>query len=130
MHLRKREPTNMKRILIAVAFLTGCASIPRSQPSIARCYADDYCFVLQIHNFSVYDATVWLNGMRVTQAPALGHTTSFLGDSRLDGARCASIEVRLIDGRSFRSTRECVRRGQRLELAINPLLSSSWLLPR
>jgi hypothetical protein len=120
----------MKRILIAVAFLTGCSSIPRSQPSLGRCFANDYCVVLQIHNSSVYDATVWLNGLPVTRAPALGHTTSIVGASRLDGARCASIEVRLIDGRRFRSTRECVRLGQRLELAINALLSSSWLVPR
>jgi hypothetical protein len=120
----------MKRVLIAVALLTGCASIPRSQPSLGRCSANDYCVVLQIHNSSVHDATVSLNGLRVTQAPALGHTTSVVGYSRLDGARCALIEVRLIDGRRFRSTRECVRRGQRLELAINPLLSSSWLAPR
>jgi hypothetical protein len=119
----------MKGVLLAAALLTGCASIPRSPPSQGRCYANDSCVVLQIHNFNRHDAIVSLNGLRVTQVPALGHTTSFVDDLRLDGARCALIEVRLIDGRSFRS-RECVRRGQRLELTINALLSTSWLVPR
>ncbi len=119
----------MKGVLLAAALLTGCASIPHSPPSQGRCYANDSCVVLQIHNFNRYDAIVLLNGLRVTQVPALGHTTSFVDDLRLDGARCALIEVRLIDGRSFRS-RECVRRGQRLELTINALLSTSWLVPR
>lgn len=115
--------------LIVVAFVIGaliaCATVPA--PSFMGC--NDDCVVLNVDNGALQDASLYLNGGRFGYVNGQQKATLMVPRSRLDGGGCLSIYVRLLAGRTFQSTRECIVGNGHFSLTISPLLSTSSLVP-
>lgn len=130
----------MKLAALALLALAACATVRdpdyNGAPDASfigekarQCLQTGPCIVLQVDNANYSDAVLYVNSARFEFAVGMKRSTFFVPRSRLDGAGCLSMRVRLIAGASITTTKECPQEGESLQLSINPLFSTTNLVP-